>query len=409
MISNSAITFAAALTNYKHEVSQALDDILDFWMSETCDSVHGGFIGRIDGNNEHDATAPKGAVLNARILWTFSAAYKLRRDPRYHQTAKRAYDYMLLRFIDQEYGGVYWTVDVNGVPLDMKKQVYAIAFTIYGLSEYHQAFDEPRALELSKQLYHLLIERTFDRGRLGYFEAYQRDWKELNDLRLSPKDANEKKTMNTHLHVLEAYATLYISWPNEELRQQIRLLLEIFRDHIISPESGHLILFFDENWVAKSDTVSYGHDIEAAWLLLEAAEIIQDEQLIPEFEMIAQRLARAAAEGLAGDGSLSYEFEPSKHELISERHWWVQAEAMVGFFNAYQLSGEPGDLSLSLKSWEYTKAHIIDKERGEWFWGALEDGCIMPGEDKVGIWKCPYHNSRACLEIIKRVQNLLNS
>ena len=396
----------SSLSNYQQELQTELQNILTYWTKFTPDNHQGGFIGKIDNGNTADYSAPKGSVLNARILWSFSAAYNLKAQTEYLQIAERAYEYIKRYFIDKEHGGVYWTVTHKGQSLDTKKQVYAIAFTIYALSEYFIATQSSEAQELAIQLYHQLEEKAFDQGTTGYFEAFTKTWEEIADLRLSEKDANEKKTMNTHLHVLEAYTTLYKIWENEGLKQQIILLINNFLDHIINTENGHLLLFFDENWNAKSDTVSYGHDIEAAWLLLEAAEVIGEEDLIATIKQVAIKMADAAAAGLDADGSMFYEYEPGHNHLIKEKHWWVQAEAMVGFYNAWELSGDETYLEKSLKIWAFTKKHIIDQQNGEWFWGVLEDGSLMDNQDKVGLWKCPYHNSRACMELIKRINKL---
>ena len=391
------------LIKYKEELSLELENILSYWKNFTVDEVNGGFVGKIDNNNNIDYSAPKGSVLNARILWTFSAAYNLNADPEYLEMADRAFQYINDYFIDKEFGGVYWLLDAKGSPVDTKKQVYAIAFTIYAFSEYFSASKNPFAKEKAIELYNGLIKHSYDIERGGYLEAFNREWNSLDDLRLSEKDANEKKTMNTHLHVLEAFTTLYRIWPNENLRRKIIELVHCFTTQIINKETGSLILFFDENWEAKSDIVSYGHDIEAAWLLLEAAEAVHDEALTGMVKTVSVKMAQAAKNGLDADGGLWYEYEPSRNHLVREKHWWVQAEAMVGFFNAWQLSTDESFLEISLKNWESVKCKIINYQQGEWFWGVNEQDEVMQGEDKVGVWKCPYHNSRACVELIKRI------
>lgn len=383
-------------------VKRELQNILNYWSTYTVDHENGGFYGKIDNENVITKKAPKGSVLNARILWTFSAAYNQIRNPEYLQLAKRSFDYFKAYFMDQEYGGVYWSVDYNGNPLNDKKQIYALAFALYGLSEYHLAVGDEKAFAQAKQLFDDIERHSFDQEKCGYTEALTRDWKIAADLRLSDKDANEKKTMNTHLHILEAYTNLYRIWPDEKLNKQIRGLLDVFQNYIIDPQSNHLRLFMDENWISKSTIISYGHDIEAAWLLQEAAEVLHDERLITRFKTVAVGMAKAAAEGLDTDGGLDYELEGDEHRN-QEKHWWVQAEAMVGFLNAYQDSGEQHFYNKFLSSWDFINKHIIDHEKGEWFWGVNNDHSLMEGEDKAGFWKCPYHNSRACMEVIKRL------
>lgn len=396
-----------ALHTYKYEVEQELDNILRYWTKYTVDNLQGGFYGKIDNNNQAFAEAPKGSVLNARILWTFSAAGNAKKDPQYLAIADRAFEYINTYFLDKEYGGVYWSLDHTGKPLDTKKQVYAIAFVIYACSEYYRATGKDPAKEIAINLYRLLQHHSYDKADGGYLEAFSRDWQPIEDLRLSNKDANEKKTANTHLHVLEAYANLYLIWPDNELAKAIAALLGDFYDHMINKKSFHLDMFFDEKWNIKAETISFGHDIEASWLLLEVAEILGDVVWIEKMRRNALKMANAAAEGIDRDGGLWYEIETAKHGLIKEKHWWPQAEALVGFLNAWQISQEKKYLEYVLENWAFIKKHILDHQHGEWFWGIRSDYSIMPGEDKVGIWKCPYHNGRACLETIRRLENTL--
>ena len=393
---------------YKTELNDELSRILDYWAKYTPDNINGGFLGRINDKDQAVENSPKGSVLNARILWSFSAAYNLNKNPEYLKYADRAYQYITDHFIDNDNGGVYWAVDYKGNPLDTKKQVYAIAFTIYALSEYFQASGLESVKLQAINLYNSLLTHSFDPVKTGYFEAFTRDWQSINDLRLSAKDANEKKTMNTHLHVLEAYTNLYRIWPAENLRSQIAILLNNFLDHFIDTETHHLLLFFDENWDSKSGLVSYGHDIEATWLLQEAAMVIDDQTFLDKIKQINIDITEATIKGMDTDNGLWYEYEPADDHLIKEKHWWVQAEAMVGFYNTWQITGDNKYLELSINNWDFVKNKILDLKNGEWFWGINEKGEVMPGEDKAGMWKCPYHNSRACIEIIKRISEHKN-
>jgi cellobiose epimerase len=387
---------------FKLEMQEELDKILRYWIDYSQDP-NGGFVGRIDNDNRIYADAPKGSVLNARILWTFSSAFNATGNNEYLKIADKAFNYITEHFIDKEFDGVFWSVDSKGEPLDTKKQVYAIAFVVYALSEYFRSSNNEAAQATAIRLYHLIENHSSDKLTGGYLEAFSRNWTTLDDLRLSAKDANEKKTMNTHLHILEAYTNLYRIWPSLELAHQLRKLVNVFLHLIINTDTGHLNLFFDENWKVKSVTVSYGHDIEASWLLLEASESLKDEELISRCKAVSVKMANAVIEGLDTDGGLWYEYEPSKHHLVKQKHWWPQAEAMVGFVNAWQVSKDDKYLQHAFQNWHFVKGYILDKQDGEWFWGINEDYSVMKNEDKIGIWKCPYHNSRACLEIIKRL------
>jgi len=399
------LTTSGKLTQYKKELNDELSRILKFWAGVACDNVDGGFYGQIDNDNKIFFDAPKGSVLNARILWSFSAAYNLNREVTNLEMANRAYQYIKNYIIDNEFGGVYWLVNHKGDPMDTRKQVYAIAFTIYGLSEYFIASGDEEAKQTAIDLFYQLVEKAYDPIETGYFEAFSREWGQIDDLRLSAKDANEKKTMNTHLHVVEAFTNLYRIWPDKALKSHIEILLDNFFDHFINKKTNHLALFFDEEWNSKADLVSYGHDIEAAWLLLQTARVNGDEAIITKVKKAGMLVTTAAVKGLDTDGGLWYEYEPADNHPVKEKHWWVQAEAMIGFFNAWQVSGDEKYLQLSINSWRFVKSNLLDKVNGEWFWGINEDGQIMWAEDKVGIWKCPYHNTRACIEIIKRIEH----
>ena len=394
------------LEQYKIELREELASILNYWMSHTLDEINGGFYGKIDNDNNIHTNAPKGSVLNSRILWTFSAAYNLTKEEQYLKIADRAYHYIINHFVDKQYGGVYWTVNHKGEPLDTKKQIYALSFLQYACSEYYKCNTSGEVKQLAIDLYNLIEKYSFDKERTGYLEAFSGDWQEIKDLRLSAKDANEKKTMNTHLHILEAYTNLYHIWPHATLKNHITLLIKNFTDHIINKETNHLHSFFDENWNSKGDIISYGHDIEAAWLLSDAAKIIKDKIIIEEIKTIAVKMADAVAEGLDKDGGLWYEKENG--HLVEEKHSWPQAEAMIGFYNAWEISNDYKYLSQSKNSWIFVKQNILDKNNKEWFWGVTKDNKPIAGEDKVGLWKCPYHNSRACIEIIRRI-NAANS
>lgn len=393
----------STISKFKKDVEQELFSILDYWLKYAIDKVNGGFIGKIDNENNVDASAPKGAVLNARILWSFSAAYNQYKNKNYLDTATRAFEYIEKHFFDKEFGGIFWTVDAKGNMLDSKKQIYAQAFCIYGLSEYYIASQTTRALDTALELFNSIEEYSYDALMKGYLEAFTREWVEPDDFRLSAKDANEKKTMNTHLHIIEAYSNLYKVHPASALKNKIIELLELFDKYFINKKTFHLKLFFDEAWNEKPNVISYGHDIEAAWLLQRCAEIIEEKNWIQIFKQHAIKIADAAAEGLDNNSGLWYEFEPSHQTITKEKHWWVQAEAIVGFFNAWQLSGDEKYLHYAINNWQFIKQYIIDKINGEWFWGIREDYSIMQSEDKISLWKCPYHNTRACLEIINRI------
>ena len=382
--------------------SELENNILPFWMNKMEDNSQGGFYGQITGDDELRPEAPKGAILNARILWTFSAAYRLLKKPEYLATATRAKRYLIDRFYDPQYGGIYWELDYKGNPLDTKKQIYAIGFAIYGLSEYARATGDEEALAYAQQLFDVIEQHSFDPEQNGYLEALTRDWRPIEDMRLSDKDENEKKTMNTHLHILEPYTNLYRVWKDERLERQLRNLIEVFVTKILDPQTGHLNLFFEEDWTNKYRIYSYGHDIEASWLIHEAALVLGDEDVLKRIEPLIVRIAQAADEGLNPDGSMIYENFLDKGKIDRELHWWVQAENVVGHANLYQHFGDESALGIASRCWDFIKAKLIDRQGGEWHWSILPDGTVNRKDDKAGFWKCPYHNGRMCMEIIER-------
>lgn len=390
------------ILHLKNKAEKELQNILEYWAKNMLDERNGGFIGEINHLDSKNILADKGSVLNARILWTFSAAYDLTKNPEYLNLAKRAFFYIKNYFYDKEFGGIFWTLYHNGAPKDTKNQIYALAFTIYGLSEFYKIYKNEEALEMAQNLFYQIELHSRDTKKRGYLEAFTRNWEEIEDLRLSEKDANEKKTMNTHLHIVEAYANLYLVWPNQKLKEAIKEILEIVDLHFIDKNKNHLKLFFDENWVEKEDVISYGHDIEAAWLLQWCAEAIQDLELIETYKKHAVHFAESTKEGIAEDGGLWYEFDPKEKKLIAEKHWWPQAELWIGMINAWQLTQNEEFLRITEKNFEFVEKYIIDHRKGEWIWGIREDYTPIL-KDKAGLWKCPYHNSRACIELIKRL------
>lgn len=372
-------------------------NILPYWINKMQDKENGGFRGRIDGYETLHEKAGKGAILNARILWTFSSAYRLFKDPDYLDMAERAYHYILEHFLDEEYGGLYWELDYLGNPVNVKKQTYVQGFALYGFSEFYRATGNPEALEIAKQFFYLIEKYAYDPVRGGYFEAFTRDWQPIEDMRLSTKDVNEKKTMNTHLHILEPYTNLLRVWQSPEIRNAQQKLIRMFTGKILNPRTNHLNLFFDENWISKSGIISYGHDIEASWLLYEAAEVLNEPFLTEEIRQKSLTILESALEGLQADGSLIYESDGEHYD--TDRHWWVQAEAVAGLVYAYRNSGDKKYLDKAKDCWKYIQKYLIDRESGEWYWSVDAHGNQNLLEDKAGFWKCSYHNSRMCMEI----------
>jgi len=429
------------MINKQEVIKMARENILPFWQNMK-DDEYGGFYGEADFYGKIDKTANKGGILNSRILWTFSAAYKLFKDDYYKTCAVHAKEFLTSAFLDNEHGGVYWLVDNKGKPLQTRKQFYNIAFAIYALSEYFLAVGDKSSLVTALSLFNVLEKYGFDPEYGGYIEARIREWNDIDDFRLSGKDLNSPKSMNTNLHVLEAYTTLLIACQKanagnsdavageKHVKKALQALLRVTLDKIVN-SSRHFELFFDMEWNSLSKEVSWGHDIEGSWLMYEAALAIGDINLTNEVRQTAIAIADKIHSVALGTSTETDHFKPEGQwsvegspldyrngelknggllsgltedgNVLTKKEWWPQSEAVIGFYNAYELTGEQKYSDAVNGIWEYIKNHFTDNTNGEWH-NELDSNNIpdtkMP---KAGFWKCPYHNARMCFELIKRM------
>ena len=370
--------------------------ILTYWLK--LKDPRGGFYGEVasDGTILYDA--PRGVILNARIIWSFAAAYQALPETPYLVAAVHARDYFLEHFCDHKYGGVYWSVDAAGERLDTKKQLYAQGFAIYGLSELYKVTGDDEVLKNAINLYRVVETYFADKENGGYIEALARDFSPLEDMSLSAHDINADKTMNSHLHVLEAYANLYQVWPDEELKEAVQKLLDLVGTRIMGAD-GHLQLYFRKDWSVMPGGVSYGHDIETSWLALECADALKDIDVVNRVRPWALSMGKAGNEGLMPDGSMRYEkLLDGKYD--DSRQWWVQAETVVGNLWLWKYHADPQGADRALAAWNYIRENLVDEKDGEWWWAVLEDGSRDLSQPKVGFWKCPYHNTRMCLQVL---------
>jgi len=397
---------ATELKNFSRRAEEQLfGHILPFWCGPALDRKNGGWMGWLSNDLQPDRSQPKGLIVNARILWAFSAVHRARPKKLFQQMAARAFDFVTNKFWDAKHGGAFWRLDDSGKVIDDSKKIYGHAFVIYALTEFYLAFENEIALARAKELFELAEQHAHDQKFGGYIEVCNRDWSEAGTgARLSEKDLAEKKSMNNQLHVLEAFTNLFRVWPEPRVAKRLRELVELFLTRILDANTQHLHHFFNEQWNVRSDTYTFGHDIEAAWLLCEAAEVLGDASLLKNVQAVALQMAGVVLrEGIAADGALGYEGNGGKI-IDYGKECWPQAEAVVGFLNAFQLSGDEKFLTAARRVWNFIEENLVDRVHGEWFWRITPEGRVDGKLPKVSEWKGPYHGARACLETIHRLK-----
>ena len=396
------------LKTFSQRVSdQLFGHIMPFWCGPALDNKQGGWMACLSNDLEPDRTQPKGLIINSRILWAFSAVHQACPEKLFRQMADRAFDYVMSRFWDSQYGGAFWGLDDAGRVTDDSKKIYGQAFYVYALAEYHRAFGAPIALARAKELFELIERHAHDPKHGGYIEVCRRDWSEAGaEARLSDKDMNEKKSMNNHLHLLESYTNLYRVWKEPRVEQRLRELIQLFEQRILDSHTKHFNHFFNEEWQVRSDSYTFGHDIEGTWLLCEAAEVLGDAVLLKQMQGVVLPMVEVVLkEGIAADGALQYEGRGGKI-IDPGKECWPQAEAVIGFLNAFQISGDKKYLQTSLRAYDFIENNLVDRVHGEWFWRINEEGKVDPKLPKVSEWKGPYHGSRMCLETLHRLRAL---
>lgn len=409
---------------YNSISNELFQNILPYWDKYSKDEKNTGFFGKIDNDNVQDAECQRSIVMTSRFLWTYSAVARFTKDSKYLEMADFAYKVIIEKYFDKENDGVYWSIMPDGTPKVDKKQIYGEAFCCYGLSEYAAAVQELKkdeelaatAMNKALDIYNLLENHALDKENGGYIEACAKDWSQTNDMILSPKDMNCPKSMNTNLHVMEAYTNLYRTLPvvfadsksiQAEVGQSLANLITVTQEKIVQ-KNAHLGMFFDMDWNLLADEISYGHDIEASWLLWEAACELKDEELKEQIRADVIKMAEVALdEGFDKENGCLENFllhSTTNPKRDRTRVWWNQAEAMNGFYNAWQMTGETKYQEACIKQWNWIQNHQVDKTNGEW-WSALDqNGAPILAEDKGGNWKTSYHNGRTCLELLRRSQ-----
>ncbi len=396
------------LDSFKNIFERELEKILTYWMTFAIDEENGGFYGAVDPDNQPVPAAEKSAILNARILWTFAAAARQFNHPGYGRIATRAYQVLIHNFQDHQLGGTFSTISAKGAPKNRDKHAYYHAFVLYAFCQYQRCHPDPGVMERIQDLFKLFEHKMKDPIFPGYLESFNQSWQLSAMNHIAPR--NEAKTMNTHLHILEAFAALYQVWPAPIVQRRLSELLRLFLTQIIRP-SGHLGSYFGRNFQESKHSAAictFGHDIEASWLLPEVAQILGDQFLLEQAREISLRLLQAVTtSGIAADSGIILESTHNGRKQDPIKHWWPQAEALVGFINGYQLTGDPVYWQHLQNCWQFIDQYFIDHEKGEWFARVGREGRPLanefPTDYKVNPWKSPYHNGRACMELIRRL------
>ena len=394
----------------KEEVLAEHENILLFWEKYTIDEKNGGFIGQIDSDMTKNPNADKGVILNARIIIAFSSAYIYIKKADYLALATRAYNYLIDHFYDHENNGVYFMVDYKGNPIEERNQIIAVAFVTYAFSEYYRATGDSEAIDYAMKLFDNLESFALDKENNGYFDAFSKEWEKLEDMRMYPGDIDAKKTMNANFHIMVAYANIYRAYKNNKIKNALKNIIEILIEKIIDTKRGSCNLFFEENWEIIPSNDTYGLDIEASWLIWDAAHVLEDDKLIEKIKPIVLRIVEHCIQfGYDKDGGMMNEGNDPEGVLNTYKSWWVQAESVIAFFNAYQITNENKYLAYALLTWDFIKKYVIDSVNGEWYGTVGKDDHIPNLEEsKIGPWKCPYHNSRMGLQIAERIDSIIN-
>jgi len=390
------------MKEWQNEFRQELEGrIIPFWQGLR-DHAHGGFFGYLDIDLNLDSKADKGCILNSRILWFFASAAMCLKDECLLEYADHAYRFMREHCVDPELGGVFWSVRYDGTVADDTKHTYNQAFAIYALSAYAQATGNQEAIDLAWDIVNIIETRC--RDEKGYLEAFTRDYRPVSNEKLSDNGIVASRTMNTLLHVFEGYSGLYQVTRDERIAVHLREILDIFHKHIYHPQRRRQEVFFDMNYRSLIDLHSYGHDIESAWLLDWGCSLMGDETLNAKLIPVLMEMAQNVYEKAYHGQGLYNECQNGVDD--QNRIWWVQAETVVGFVNAWQRNPEKTHfLEAAKEVWRYIQKEIVDDRPGsEWFWLVRPDGTPGRNREIAGPWKCPYHNGRMCIEMIRRLE-----
>lgn len=387
-------------------VEDLTKNLLPWWMKYSVDEENGGFYGAVGNDNVPDKTHSKFITLNARLIWTFASAYRILGDEEYLKYADRAFEYFCKHFYDAKNGGWYSRVDCKGDVIDDNKYIYGNAFAIYGLSEYCRATGNKEALRLAIETRDCLEKYVYDPEYKGFYESCRANWRVNPWGRGMNREPTDVKTMNTHLHLLEAYTALCRVDDSFKTRNSLRQQLYVMLNKIVDHDIHHYYYFQRRDWTPTTPEISFGHDIEGSWLMMETANVLGEPEALRATRDTCVNIARACYEqGRRKDGAMQTEYDPRTGEVSQFTSWWEQNEAVVGFLNAWQMTGEGKFLDASLETFEFINRCFVDHKLGGWFSILNADASAPRNPCKVNDGICPYHNGRMSFEIIERYRS----
>lgn len=391
--------------NWERLLKTLTQEIAPFWKNDMA-AGEDSFKTCVFADGREESEVPLHLIMLTRILWFFSALTNFSEEKNWLKTADKAYRLLKTRLYDAENKGFYWSVDDTGNPVEDKKQFYGQAFAVYALSEYYMATKNGDVLELCRETFDCLETHALDGKNGGYREASRADWGKLENTALSEVDIICDKSMNTNLHVLEAYTNYYRIVKEEPVKKALADLIDRMCLNVLDQSDCHFRLYFNDKWETKENTVSYGHDIEGSWLIQEALEVLGEKSLLERYQSVVLEMAEVVLnEGMDGENGLFYEGRDGV-VIEAQKDWWPQAEAAVGFINAFEMSGEDRYRIAAENCIDFIYDNLIIKEKGEWYWGISPDGMPIRDKEIAGPWKAPYHNGRFCMEALRRIKKL---
>jgi mannobiose 2-epimerase len=387
-------------------------NIVPFWYDKGLDRVHGGYTISFDIEGKLREPVTKMIVTQARQVWLFSRLARAGYEPQKHlEAAKLGYQFLRDKMWDPVNGGFYWAVDITGnQKLQPNKHLYGQSFALYAISEYAIAGEDKEALDFAIQFFNLLEEKSHDPIHGGYVEYFSPDWTSLPGASSYMGAPGDLKLMNTHLHLLEAMTTFYRASELPLARERLLELINIESNSVVRKNLGACTDKYSQDWTPRLEgdyaRVSYGHDIENVWLLMDACDAagISDYPFMDLYRTLFEYSLKYGYDSRQGGFYYTGRFNTAADDR--SKSWWVQAETLVSSLRMYERTKDPKYLPVFETTFALIESRLVDWQVGEWFESLSAQG--QPQGDKASVWKAGYHNGRAmieCIEILKAWKN----